>query len=87
MLQTLKDSDGYISYSTSYHAIEITLLCHHYGTTLLYYNLYSDSYFEGKPLTSDPAPFLDIYYVPVKMCGSAVSLVFLPDKQFLLCIL
>lgn len=43
--------------------------------------------FERVPPTSDPAPFFEIYYVPVRMCGSAVSLVFLPDKQALLCIL
>ncbi len=47
----------------------------------LYYNLYTDSYFERMPLTSNPAPFLEIYYVPVRMRGRAVSLVFFPDKR------
>lgn len=39
------------------------------------------------PLTPDPASFFENYYVPVRMCGSAVGLVFLPDKLVLLCIL
>lgn len=56
-------------------------------SAFLHYNVYTDTFIEGMPLTSDPAPFLEIYYVPVRMCGTAVSLVFLPDKRALLCIL
>ena len=56
-----------------------------YITTFLHYNLHTDTFIERMP--ADPAPFLEMYYVPVRLCGSAVSLVFLPDKRALLCIL
>lgn len=81
MLQTLKESYSYSRTHTSCHTVEICLLCHHYITTFLYYNLYI--FIERMFVTSDPAPFLEIYYVAVRMCGSAASLDFLPDKQAL----
>lgn len=81
-----KGSHSYFLHSTSCHTTELMLSCHHFIATFLYCNFNIISHIcERQSLTSDPAPFLEIYYVPVGMCGSTVSLVFLPDKWALRC--